>query len=185
MAAGRAAHPPRALAQPYPGQRMPQPAHGASPVMLAQHGRSGVCALPIAASNAARATEAPRPASSPTLKGRCSARGGVPQGEVFLKGRCSSRGGVPQGEVFRACPHPPYHHATLHGTATHDSFLLRQALRYQPLLPHRAAIVHRYWTDFRARTVLSDEMRAARAASEWLYSVPWGLRKLLSWIKRR
>jgi len=45
--------------------------------------------------------------------------------------------------------------------------------------------MRRYWTDFRARSILSDEMRAAKAASEWLYSVPWGLRKLLSWVKRR
>lgn len=50
---------------------------------------------------------------------------------------------------------------------------------------HLAAAMRRYWTDFRARSILSDEMRAAKAASEWLYSVPWGLRKLLSWVKRR
>uniref|UniRef100_A0A7S4B6U9 beta-glucosidase n=1 Tax=Chrysotila carterae TaxID=13221 RepID=A0A7S4B6U9_CHRCT len=40
-----------------------------------------------------------------------------------------------------------------------------------------------YWDDFEAKTVHTAEM--PRAASAWLYSVPWGLRKLLNWISRR
>ena len=48
-----------------------------------------------------------------------------------------------------------------------------------------------YWADFAAREVhdpgeyagLAGEM--PRAASSWLYSAPWGLRKLLSWVARR
>ena len=40
-----------------------------------------------------------------------------------------------------------------------------------------------YFADFAARELHSDEM--PRAASVWLYGVPWGLRKLLSWVARR
>jgi beta-glucosidase/6-phospho-beta-glucosidase/beta-galactosidase len=40
-----------------------------------------------------------------------------------------------------------------------------------------------YWSDFEAATFVSDDF--PKAASVWLFSVPWGLRKLLSWVSRR
>jgi beta-glucosidase/6-phospho-beta-glucosidase/beta-galactosidase len=40
-----------------------------------------------------------------------------------------------------------------------------------------------YWGDFEAQMHTSPEM--PKAASVWLFSVPWGLRKLLNWVDRR
>ena len=40
-----------------------------------------------------------------------------------------------------------------------------------------------YWADYEARQFHTESM--PRAASVWLYSVPWGLRKLLNWVDRR
>jgi len=40
-----------------------------------------------------------------------------------------------------------------------------------------------YWSDAEAAVIHTPEM--PQASSVWLYSVPWGLRKALSWIARR
>lgn len=40
-----------------------------------------------------------------------------------------------------------------------------------------------YWADFESQTLHTPEM--PKAASTWLYSTPWGLRKLLGWISHR
>ena len=40
-----------------------------------------------------------------------------------------------------------------------------------------------YWADPEVRTVTLAEWPAS--ASVWLFSVPWGLRKLLNWVDRR
>ena len=40
-----------------------------------------------------------------------------------------------------------------------------------------------YWSDYEAASEHTEEM--PRAASVWLYSVPWGLRKLLNWVDKR
>ena len=40
-----------------------------------------------------------------------------------------------------------------------------------------------YWTDYEASSFHTDDM--PRAASVWLYGVPWGLRKLLNWVEKR
>jgi len=40
-----------------------------------------------------------------------------------------------------------------------------------------------YWSDYEAEQFRSVDM--LNAASAWLFSVPWGLRKLLNWVHRR
>ena len=43
--------------------------------------------------------------------------------------------------------------------------------------------LQRYWADAEVQTLHPEEWPAS--ASVWLFSVPWGLRKLLNWIDRR
>lgn len=40
-----------------------------------------------------------------------------------------------------------------------------------------------YWADYEAHSFHTDDM--PKAASVWLFGVPWGLRKLLNWVAKR
>ena len=56
--------------------------------------------------------------------------------------------------------------------------------RAQPSAPnYEGSHEMMYWKDFEASTFVSDDF--PKAASVWLFSVPWGLRKLLNWIDKR